>query len=116
MAYVITQRCCNDASCVVECPVDCIRPRPDDPEFGATEMLYIDPDTCIDCGACVEACPVEAIFSEDDLVASLDRYREVNAAWFQRHPLDNSSPTPLPAPQRLPREAGTLRVAIVGSG
>jgi ferredoxin--NADP+ reductase len=116
MTYVITQRCCNDASCVVECPVDCIRPRPDDPEFGTTEMLYIDPDTCIDCGACVEACPVEAIFSEDDLVASLERYREVNAAWFERHPLDNSNPAPLPAPQRLPRELGTLRVAVVGSG
>ncbi|WP_216915875.1 4Fe-4S dicluster domain-containing protein, partial [Nocardia noduli] len=33
MAYVITQRCCNDASCVSECPVDCIRPTPDQPDF-----------------------------------------------------------------------------------
>lgn len=116
MAYVITQRCCNDASCVVECPVDCIRPRPDDPEFGTNEMLYIDPDTCIDCGACVEACPVDAIFSEDDLTSSLARYTDINRAYFDRHPLQSDVVTPLPAPQRLPKELGTLRVAIVGSG
>ncbi|MFC8526765.1 hypothetical protein, partial [Nocardia sp. NPDC057227] len=35
MAYVITQRCCNDASCVSECPVDCIRPTPDQPGFAS---------------------------------------------------------------------------------
>jgi ferredoxin/flavodoxin---NADP+ reductase len=116
MAYVITQRCCNDASCVSECPVDCIRPRPDDPEYGTTEMLYIDPGTCIDCGACVDACPVDAIFSEDDLSASMARFSDINAAYFDRHPLNADVITPLVAPQRLPKELGTLRVAIVGSG
>ncbi|GGL37137.1 4Fe-4S binding protein [Nocardia jinanensis] len=115
MAYVITQRCCNDASCVSECPVDCIRPTPDQPEFATTEMLYIDPDTCIDCGACVDACPVEAIFSEDDLSASLARFREINAAWFERHPLE-SNLDPISTPVRPPKELGTLRVAIVGAG
>ncbi|WP_067853451.1 FAD-dependent oxidoreductase [Nocardia shimofusensis] len=115
MAYVITQRCCNDASCVSECPVDCIRPTPDDPNFATTEMLYIDPDTCIDCGACVDACPVEAIFSEDDLSASLARFRDVNAAYFQRHPLEPNF-DPIVAPVRPPKELGTLRVAIVGAG
>ncbi|ONM47117.1 FAD-dependent oxidoreductase [Nocardia donostiensis] len=115
MAYVITQRCCNDASCVSECPVDCIRPTPDQPEFATTEMLYIDPDTCIDCGACVDACPVEAIFSEDDLTASLARFREINAEYFQRHPLE-SNLDPLPTPVRPPKDLGTLRVAIVGAG
>ncbi|MFI1464688.1 4Fe-4S binding protein [Nocardia carnea] len=115
MAYVITQRCCNDASCVSECPVDCIRPTPDQPEFATTEMLYIDPDTCIDCGACVDACPVEAIFSEDDLTASLARYRDINAAWFERHPLE-SNLDPIATPVRPPKELGTLRVAIVGAG
>ncbi|MCX0270868.1 4Fe-4S binding protein [Nocardia zapadnayensis] len=115
MAYVITQRCCNDASCVSECPVDCIRPTPDQPEFATTEMLYIDPDTCIDCGACVDACPVEAIFSEDDLSASLARFREINAAWFERHPLE-SNLDPIATPVRPPKELGTLRVAIVGAG
>ncbi|MFQ6392505.1 FAD-dependent oxidoreductase [Nocardia sp. KC 131] len=115
MAYVITQRCCNDASCVSECPVDCIRPTPDQPEFATTEMLYIDPDTCIDCGACVDACPVEAIFSEDDLTASLARYRDVNAAYFERHPLESNF-DPIVAPARPPKDLGTLRVAIVGAG
>ncbi|WP_280396628.1 4Fe-4S binding protein [Nocardia carnea] len=115
MAYVITQRCCNDASCVSECPVDCIRPTPDQPEFATTEMLYIDPDTCIDCGACVDACPVEAIFSEDDLSASLARFRDINAAWFERHPLE-SNLDPIATPVRPPKELGTLRVAIVGAG
>ncbi|MFC4125927.1 FAD-dependent oxidoreductase [Nocardia rhizosphaerae] len=115
MAYVITQRCCNDASCVTECPVDCIRPTPDQPEFATAEMLYIDPDTCIDCGACVDACPVDAIFSEDDLPASLARYREINAAYFQRHPLESNF-DPLVTPARPPKDLGTLRVAIVGAG
>ncbi|WP_329410448.1 FAD-dependent oxidoreductase [Nocardia vinacea] len=115
MAYVITQRCCNDASCVTECPVDCIRPTPDQPEFATTEMLYIDPDTCIDCGACVDACPVEAIFSEDDLTASLARFRDINAAYFERHPLESNF-DPIVTPARPPKELGTLRVAIVGAG
>ncbi|MCP2277701.1 FAD-dependent oxidoreductase [Nocardia amikacinitolerans] len=115
MAYVITQRCCNDASCVSECPVDCIRPTPDQPEFATTEMLYIDPDTCIDCGACVDACPVEAIFPEDDLAASLARFRDINAAYFERHPLESNF-DPIVPPQRPPKELGTLRVAIVGAG
>lgn len=115
MAYVITQRCCNDASCVTECPVDCIRPTPDQPEFATAEMLYIDPDTCIDCGACVDACPVDAIFPEDDLLASLARYREINAAYFQRHPLESNF-DPLATPTRPPKTLGTLRVAIVGAG
>lgn len=115
MAYVITQRCCNDASCVTECPVDCIRPTPDQPEFATTEMLYIDPDTCIDCGACVDACPVEAIFSEDDLTASLARFRDINAAYFQRHPLESNF-EPIATPARPSKELGTLRVAIVGAG
>ncbi|MEU4344766.1 FAD-dependent oxidoreductase [Nocardia sp. NPDC023852] len=115
MAYVITQRCCNDASCVSECPVDCIRPTPDQPEFATTEMLYIDPDTCIDCGACVDACPVEAIFPEDDLTASLARYRDINAAYFQRHPLESNF-DPIVTPARPPKQLGTLRVAIVGAG
>ncbi|MGW4365869.1 FAD-dependent oxidoreductase [Nocardia takedensis] len=115
MAYVITQRCCNDASCISECPVDCIRPTPDQPEFATAEMLYIDPDTCIDCGACADACPVEAIFSEDDLTASLARFRDVNAAYFEHRPLESDFKPPVRR-SRPPAELGTLRVAIVGAG
>ncbi|GGN80854.1 FAD-dependent oxidoreductase [Nocardia rhizosphaerihabitans] len=115
MAYVITQRCCNDATCIAECPVDCIRPTPDQPEFATAEMLYIDPDTCIDCGACADSCPVQAIFPEDELTESLSRYRDINAEYFQANPLEADF-TPIPAELRPPKERGTLRVAIVGAG
>ncbi|MEU1208717.1 4Fe-4S binding protein [Nocardia sp. NPDC005825] len=115
MAYVITQRCCNDATCIAECPVDCIRPTPDDPDFAAAEMLYIDPDTCIDCGACADSCPVQAIFPEDELTAPLARYRDINAEYFELHPLEPDV-NPLAADLRPPRGSGTLRVAIVGAG
>ncbi|MQY17096.1 4Fe-4S binding protein [Nocardia macrotermitis] len=115
MAYVITQRCCNDASCVTECPVDCIRPRPEDPGFATAELLHIDPDTCIDCGACVEACPVGAIHAEEELPPGLERYADINAAYFRHHPLDLGI-TPVTSPVRISREQGPLRVAIVGTG
>jgi NAD-dependent dihydropyrimidine dehydrogenase PreA subunit len=67
MAYVITEPCIGtkDAACVDVCPVDCIHPRKDEPDFEQETMLYIDPDVCIDCGACEPACPVSAIFQTD---------------------------------------------------
>jgi ferredoxin len=48
------------------CPVDCIHPRKDEPEFASTTMLYIHPEECIDCGACVPACPVAAIYDSPE--------------------------------------------------
>ena len=67
MAYVINEPCIGtkDNSCVEVCPVDCIHPTPDEPDYDKVEMLYIDPEECIDCVACVEACPVDAITPED---------------------------------------------------
>jgi ferredoxin--NADP+ reductase len=111
MAYVITQRCVNDTSCIAACPVDCIRPTPGDPEFTSAEMLYIDPDVCINCGACADACPVDAVRSEDELVSSLARFREVNSEFFQRHPLRPRSES---RPAHIPADG--LRVAVVGAG
>jgi ferredoxin/flavodoxin---NADP+ reductase len=67
MPHVITQSCCSDGSCVYACPVNCIHPSPDEPEFATAEMLYIDPVACVDCGACVSACPVGAIAPESRL-------------------------------------------------
>lgn len=114
MAYVITQNCCKDASCVPVCPVDCIRPVGGAGEFTDTEMLYIDPESCIDCGACLEECPVGAIHYEDDLPAELEPFREINAEYFRRHPLE---PDLHPVPgKHTPVGAGTLRVAVVGGG
>ncbi|WP_170312835.1 FAD-dependent oxidoreductase [Prescottella subtropica] len=115
MAYVITQACCNDASCVDVCPVNCIHPTPDEPEFATTEMLYIDPQTCIDCGACVDECPVDAIFGDNELSEAHAVYADINAAYFEKHPIGDDWPE-LPEPRHLPADLGTLRVAIVGSG
>ena len=55
MAYVVTQACCADASCVVACPVNCIHPAPGEPGFAEAEMLYVDPLGCVGCGACATA-------------------------------------------------------------
>ncbi|MBU9764246.1 4Fe-4S dicluster domain-containing protein [Mycobacterium sp. TNTM28] len=114
MAYVITQNCCKDASCVPVCPVDCIRPAEAGLDSASAEMLYIDPESCIDCGACFEECPVGAIHYEEDLPGELQRFKDLNAAYFERHPLE---PVTVSAPTSRARvEAGSLRVAIVGSG
>ena len=125
MPHVITQACCGDASCVYACPVNCIHPTPDEPDFGIAEMLYIDPTTCVDCGACVTACPVGAIVPSHRLKPKQERFAEVNAAQYSasstlgavRFPVDMSKRLPLatvatPAPLR----AGPQHVAIVGSG
>ena len=85
MTYVIAEPCIGtkDNSCVEVCPVDCIHPTPDEPDYDSVEMLYIDPDECIDCDACVEACPVDACFAEDQLPAEWAKYAEINAELLQ---------------------------------
>ena len=71
------------ASCVDVCPVDCIHPRPDEPEFLAADQLYIDPEECIDCRACFEVCPVEAITTESTVPPQWHESIERNAAYFR---------------------------------
>ncbi|MFD5922383.1 4Fe-4S binding protein [Kitasatospora sp. NPDC058201] len=119
MAYAITRTCCNDASCVSVCPVNCIHPTPDEPDFGRTDMLYIDPAACIDCGACADACPVDAVFPVDRLTGPDTVFGELNRDWFRDHPSDHSWGTPA-FPRSLPAGldlgTGPLRVAIVGTG
>jgi len=68
MAFIITDPCITtkDTACVDVCPVDCIHPRKDEPEFEQSPMLFINPEECIDCGACVPACPVSAIYDSPD--------------------------------------------------
>ncbi|MBV6755082.1 FAD-dependent oxidoreductase [Rhodococcus opacus] len=120
MPHVITQQCCNDATCVSVCPVNCIHPTPDEPDYARAEMLYIDPATCIDCGACtdVDVCPVDAIIPDSVLTPATARYAELNARYF-----DDSTRTQYRR-ERVARErsdhnvssVGPLRVAIVGSG
>jgi ferredoxin len=84
MPFVITDPCIGtkDTACVDVCPVDCIHPRKDEPEFAQTSMLYIHPDECIDCGACVPACPVAAIYdSPDSTPASQKTLIEANSVY-----------------------------------
>src|SRR5690606_29976840 len=118
------------ATCVSVCPVNCIHPTPDEPAFGSTEMLYIDPKACIDCGACADACPVDAIFPADRLTAGQQEYAEINAAYYARDgadqapaPPDEAETGPLFHPwgrpvfdRGLPSGFGPLRVAVVGTG
>ena len=84
MAYVIAEPCIGtkDNSCVEVCPVDCIHPTPDEPDYDKVEMLYIDPEECIDCDACVEACPVDACFAEDQLPEEWSNFAGINAQYY----------------------------------
>ena len=89
MPFVITDPCIGtkDAACVDVCPVDCIHPRKDEPEFAATTILYIHPEECIDCGACVPACPVAAIYdSAESTPASQKALIEANAVYRAGEP------------------------------
>ncbi|GAA4842720.1 FAD-dependent oxidoreductase [Actinomycetospora corticicola] len=124
MPFAITQSCCADASCVSACPVNCIHPAPGEPDFGSTDMLFVDPRACIDCGACAEVCPVDAVFPVENLVGSLWEYAEVNAEYYA----DRDAPAALAGsplfhawdPVRfdrvLPADFPRLDVAVVGSG
>ncbi|MFD5244377.1 FAD-dependent oxidoreductase [Amycolatopsis sp. NPDC058340] len=124
MAFAITQTCCNDATCVSVCPVNCIHPTPDEPDFGTTEMLYVDPATCIDCGACADACPVDAIFPADLLTGPLQVYAGINAAFYAgREPVASADPAPNfhrwgpPTFDRaIPSDFAPPDIAVVGTG
>ncbi|MFG3407617.1 FAD-dependent oxidoreductase [Streptomyces sp. NPDC048142] len=127
MTYAITQTCCNDATCVAVCPVNCIHPTPEERAFGSTEMLHIDPRACIDCGACADACPVDAIFPVDALAAGQREYADINAAYFAGEEEQPPAGADVDGPtfhvwgepvfgRSLPSDFGPLRVAVVGTG
>ncbi len=89
MPFVITDPCIDtkDTACVDVCPVDCIHPRKDEPEFAQSPMLFIHPEECIDCGACVPACPVAAIYdSVESTPASQHHFIEANAIYRAGEP------------------------------
>lgn len=121
MPHVITQSCCNDASCVFACPVNCIHPSPDEPGFATSEMLYIDPVACVDCGACVSACPAGAIAPDSRLESPQLPFVEINASYYPKRPTDAKLPPTsklapvIPAAEVRARRR-PLTVAIVGSG
>ena len=86
MTFIICEPCIGekDTACVDACPVDCIHPRSDEPEFESLEQLYIDPEECIDCGACVPECPVEAIFPEAEVPEQWSHYVGINYEWYEK--------------------------------
>lgn len=123
MAFAITQTCCADASCVSVCPVNCIHPAPGEPDFGSTDMLYIDPQACIDCGACADACPVDAIFPVASLTEQLEPYADINASYYDGKSTSDGDPGPNfhawgePVFDRtIPGDLAPLDVAVVGTG
>jgi ferredoxin/flavodoxin---NADP+ reductase len=122
MPHVVTQSCCSDGSCVYACPVNCIHPSPDEPEFATAEMLYIDPVACVDCGACVSACPVGAIAPHTKLEPEQLPFVALNAAYYpqladgEKLPPTSKLAPVIEAPRIDAREAHPLTVAIVGSG
>lgn len=122
MPHVVTQPCCGDAACAFACPVNCIHPTPDEPDFATADMVYIDPVACVDCGACVRACPVGAIkpigrLEEHELV-----FVELNALFHADSDVGNGLESPTrPAQAPVPpvvRIDGSRRlsVAVVGAG
>lgn len=116
MAFAITQTCCNDASCVSVCPVNCIHPTPGEADFGSTEMLYIDPRTCIDCGACADACPVDAVLPLDQLSGPDQVYADINKQYYEQRETSDQAWDEPRFPRPLPQDGGPKRVAIVGTG
>ena len=85
MTFIICEPCIGvkDTACVDSCPVDCIHPRSDEPDFEPHQLLYIDPEECIDCGACVPECPVEAIFPEAEVPEKWSDYVGINYKCFE---------------------------------
>lgn len=86
MAFVICEPCVDKkhADCVQVCPVDCIHPRKDEPEFEQVRQLYIDPATCINCGACAAVCPAQAIFPEEEVPEKWKHYIQINADYYKQ--------------------------------
>ncbi|MDV6230734.1 FAD-dependent oxidoreductase [Rhodococcus cercidiphylli] len=115
MPFAITQNCCNDASCLSVCPVNCIHPTPDEPDFGKTELLYIDPRSCIDCGACADACPVDAITRVSRLTPDQQIYADINADYYKDKPAVAEWGAPR-FPVATVNDLPPIDIAIVGTG
>lgn len=115
MAFAITQNCCNDASCLSVCPVNCIHPTPGEADFGKTDLLYIDPRSCIDCGACADACPVDAITRVSRLTDDQAVYADINADYYRDKPAVAQWDPPKFPPAAV-NDFARFEVAIVGTG
>ena len=118
-SYVIAEPCIGqkDNSCVEVCPVDCIHPTPDEPDYDQVEQLYIDPEECIDCDACVEACPVDACFAEDQLPDEWQKYTQINLDYYKQGLSRPTGPESARAPSlRATRVRGPSSAVPVTAG
>ncbi|NGX06576.1 FAD-dependent oxidoreductase [Mycobacteroides franklinii] len=115
MPHVVTQACCNEGSCVYACPVNCIHPTPDEPDFLKAEMLHIDASSCVDCGACVAACPVDAIKPDSVLKEEQLPFLRINSEFYPRE-IPRASLAPVIQAPPVRETGRALKVAIVGSG
>ncbi|QQG95978.1 FAD-dependent oxidoreductase [Mycobacteroides chelonae] len=115
MPHVVTQACCNEGSCVYACPVNCIHPTPDEPDFLKAEMLHIDASACVDCGACVAACPVDAIKPDSVLKEEQLPFLRINSEFYPRE-IPRASLAPVIQAPPVRSSGRGLKVAIVGSG
>ena len=82
MAYVIVNTCTKDEHCIEACPVNCIHPTKDEPDFETAAQLWVNPGECIDCGACVPVCPTNSIYTLDELPADLQAFAGANASYY----------------------------------
>ena len=90
MTFVVTEKCirCKYTDCVEVCPVDCFHE--------GENFLVINPDECIDCALCEPECPVNAIYSEDELPDSQQKFLELNARLSSKWPVITVSKDSLP--------------------
>jgi len=82
LAFVIVDTCTKDEHCIESCPVNCIHPTKDEPDFATVPQLYVNPVECIDCGACVPVCPTNSIFVLEELPEEYKSFVDKNAAHF----------------------------------
>src|SRR5688500_5234631 len=90
MTFVVTENCikCKYMDCVEVCHVDCFHECPNFPTIAA--------DECIECTLCEPECPVEAIFSEEELPAGQEQFKQLNADLANQGPVTTEKKAPPP--------------------
>ena len=85
MAYVIAEPCIGtkDNSCVEVCPVDCIHPTPDEPDYDSGDALYrprgVHRLRCVRRGL-----PGRRCFAEDQLPEEWASFAQRNTDYYAK--------------------------------